>query len=225
MGQQIQLKGRLITEDRKPVPHTRVGIADESARTDGNGRFTIALSSKLRDDERLVVIVEKKDWVINQPLDGEFTLATISQKDRQSFEVVIAPLGSKAFWTDARIEKELSQQSNQAKGFAVDEFMQALAQRYGSTPEVTKEAFNNWAATQNNIGNTLKEQAASVEGPEAARLFGEAAAAYRRALSVLTRESRPEDWATTQHDLGYVLQEQGMRTNGLDAAGLGHDSA
>ena len=224
MGQQIQLKGRLITEDRKPVPNTRVGIADESARTDGNGRFTIALSSKLRDDERLIVIVEKKDWVINQPLDGEFTLATISQKDRQSFEVIIAPLGSKALWTDARIEKELSQQSNQAKGFAADEFMQELAQRYGSTPEVTKEAFNNWAATQNNIGNTLKEQASSVEGPEAARLFGQAASAYRRALLISTRDSMPQDWATTQHSLGYTLQEQGVRTNGPDAARLLSDA-
>jgi tetratricopeptide (TPR) repeat protein len=80
------------------------------------------------------------------------------------------------------------------------------------------------AATQNSIGNTLKEQASHVEGPEAARLFGEAAAAYRRALLALTRDSTPQDWATTQHSLGYVLQEQGVRTNGPEAARLLSDA-
>src|ERR1041385_9392638 len=68
----------------------------------------------------------------------------------------------------------------------------------GQQQEGTGETSEKWATTQNNIGNTLKDQAASVEGSEATRLFGEAAAAYRRALSVFTRESRPEDWATTQ---------------------------
>src|SRR5690349_1885930 len=73
------------------------------------------------------------------------------------------------------------------------------------------------AATQIGIGNSLKEQSTRAEGPEAARLLGEAASAYRRALLVLTRESSPEDWATTQHSLGYVLQEQGVRTTGLES--------
>jgi tetratricopeptide (TPR) repeat protein len=81
-----------------------------------------------------------------------------------------------------------------------------------------------WAATQASIGNTLKEQAANAEGAEAARLFGEAAAAYRRALQVFTRDSVPQDWATTQHKLGYVLQEQGVRTSAPEAARLLNDA-
>jgi tetratricopeptide (TPR) repeat protein len=52
------------------------------------------------------------------------------------------------------------------------------------------------------------------------RLFGEAAAAYRRVLLVLTRDSLPQDWATTQHNLGYTLQELGVRTNGAEAIRL-----
>ena len=83
---------------------------------------------------------------------------------------------------------------------------------------------NEWATAQNNIGNTLREQATSAEGPEATRLFGEAAAAYRRALLVFTRDSMPQDWATTQHNLAYVLQEQGVRTNGPEAARLLSDA-
>jgi tetratricopeptide (TPR) repeat protein len=84
----------------------------------------------------------------------------------------------------------------------------------------SKPADKNEWATQNNIGNTLKEQATSADGAEALRLFGEAAAAYRRALLVFTRESMPQDWATTQHNLGYVLQEQGVRTTGPQAIRL-----
>src|SRR5689334_7776679 len=93
-----------------------------------------------------------------------------------------------------------------------------------SKPDVTKPGSAEWAANQNSIGNTLKEQATSVEGPDTARLFSEAAAAYRRALQVLTRDSMPQDWATTQHSLGYVLQEQGVRSNGPEAARLLSDA-
>ena len=96
--------------------------------------------------------------------------------------------------------------------------------RNTSNPDVTKPGSAEWAANQNSIGNTLKEQATSVEGPDAARLFSEAAAAYRRALQVFTRDSMPQDWATTQHSLGYVLQEQGIRTNGAEATRLLRDA-
>jgi len=96
--------------------------------------------------------------------------------------------------------------------------------RNTSKPDVTKPGSAEWAASQNSIGNTLKEQATGVEGPDTVRLFSEAAAAYRRALQVFTRDSMPQDWATTQHSLGYVLQEQAVRTNGPDAARLLSDA-
>ena len=86
------------------------------------------------------------------------------------------------------------------------------------TSEVTK-ASDKWTA-QNNLANAFREQATRVEGPEAARLYGEAAAAYRRVLGVLPRDSMPQEWATAQHNLGYALQEQGVRTNGPDALRL-----
>jgi tetratricopeptide (TPR) repeat protein len=100
----------------------------------------------------------------------------------------------------------------------------AMGQEIRNDSAVVKPGSAEWATTQNSIGNTLKEQATSVEGPEAVRLFGEAAAAYRRALQVFTRDSAPQDWATTQHSLGYVLQEQGVRTSGPESAQLLSDA-
>lgn len=211
VGQQLKLEGRLITDEGKPVPKVRVRMADEeSAPADKNGKFSIRLPPKLKEGERLVIAVNDPLWIINQPLDGEWTLPTIGSKNLHTLDVIVALRSSKAVWTDARIEKELKRKSNE----------NTRLEKYGSTPDVTKAAFEKWAATQNSIGNTLKEQATRVEGPDAARLFSEAATAYRRALLVLTRESMPQDWATTQHDLGYVLQEQGVRANSADATRL-----
>ena len=69
-GQQIKLSGRLITDTGEPVSNTRVRIEDESAHTDANGKFSVVLSSKLHQGAKLTIVVEKKNWVVNQPLDG-----------------------------------------------------------------------------------------------------------------------------------------------------------
>lgn len=205
-GQQIKLSGRLITDTGESVPNTKVRVEGESAHTDANGKFNILLSSKLREGARITIVVEKKNWLINQPLDGEWTLPAT---DPQTLDVIIAPWGSKALWTDARVEKELKQKSG--------DYVEDLARKYGSTQQVTKETFDKWATTQNNNGNALRDQGRNVDGPDAVRLLGEAASAYRRVLLVFTRESMPLEWATTQHNLGFALQEQGARTKNPEA--------
>jgi tetratricopeptide (TPR) repeat protein len=167
IGQQIKLNGRLITDDKNPVPNTRVGVAgQQSALTDANGRFSIALSAQLKEGERVIIIVEKKNWVVNHPLDGEWNLPTIGLQNVQTLDVIIVPWGSKVLWTHARIEKELKRKSdeiaklqkelNQPNGFDLNEYMQELSRKYGSTPEITREAFDQWAqdageATDNHI--------------------------------------------------------------------------
>ena len=74
-----------------------------------------------------------------------------------------------------------------------------------------------WALTQNNLGNALQAQATKAAGVETLRLLGEAVTAYRQALLVFTREQRPQMWAMTKHNLGSALQEQGTRSQGPDA--------
>ncbi len=213
-GQQIKFSGRLITDAGEPVPNTKVRVEGESAHTDAGGRFNILLSSKFREGARITIVVEKKNWVINQPLDGEWNLPAT---DLQTLDVVIAPWGSKALWTDARIEKELKQKSDTIDA---DEYMKDLARKYGSTEQVTNAAIDKWAATQTDAGNALRDRGRSVDGPEAVRLLGEAVSAYRRALLVFTRESMPLEWATTQQNLGFALQEQGARAKAPESSRL-----
>src|ERR1043165_8248325 len=104
-AQQIKVSGRLTTDTGEPVPNTKVRVEDESSHSDASGRFSILLSSKLREGARVTIVVEKKNWLINQPLDGEWNLTTTP------LDIVITPLGSKALWTSARIEKELKLKS------------------------------------------------------------------------------------------------------------------
>jgi tetratricopeptide (TPR) repeat protein len=59
-----------------------------------------------------------------------------------------------------------------------------------------------WAMTQNNLGNTLKQLGERESGT--ARLK-EAVAAYRAALEERTRDRVPLDWAMTQNNLGNAL--------------------
>jgi tetratricopeptide (TPR) repeat protein len=210
-GQQIKLSGRLITDAGEPVPNTKVRVEGESAHTDANGRFDILLSSKLREGAKITIVIEKKNWLINQPLDGEWNLTT------DSLDVIIARFGSKTLWTPARIEKELKQKSDAVE---LEGYIEQLARKYGSTQQVTTEALDRWAATQNDAANTLRDRGRGVDGPEAARLLGESASAYRRALLVFTRDAMPLEWASTQHNLGFALQEQGARTRGPEAIRL-----
>jgi tetratricopeptide (TPR) repeat protein len=214
MGQQIKLNGRLISADEgKPVPDIRVYIADErSSPTDKDGRFSIRLPPKSKAGDRLVISLSHSTWIINDPLDGEWILPATGPKNVQTLDIIITVWSSKSLWTDARIEKEL--------GRKPDEKFEEYIGKYGVMPEVTRAAFEKWAMSQSGLGNSLREQSTRAEGPEAVRLLGEAASAYRRALLVLTRDSMPQDWATTQHNLGYVLQEQGVRANGREAIRL-----
>lgn len=213
MGQQIKLNGRLISDEGKPVPNIRVSLADkQSAPSDKDGKFSIRLPPNLKEGERVVLILDSTRLFINQPLDGDWTIPPGGLKNLQTLDVVVAGFGSKAVWTDARIEKELKQKT--------DRYLDDLFDKYGSAPDVIQAAFEKWATVQSGIGNSLREQSTRAEGAEVVRLLGEAASAYRRALLVLTRDSMPQDWATTQHNLGYVLQEQGVRATGPEAMRL-----
>src|SRR5271166_5072504 len=54
----------------------------------------------------------------------------------------------------------------------------------------------------------------------ASELLAQAAAAYRSALEVYTREQLPQDWAKTQQNLGVALWQQAIRSEGPKASEL-----
>jgi tetratricopeptide (TPR) repeat protein len=58
-----------------------------------------------------------------------------------------------------------------------------------------------WATTQNNLGNALDDQATRTSGEEGRQLLAQAVTAYHAALEVFTRESLPLQWAATQNNL------------------------
>ncbi|MGR9053737.1 MAG: tetratricopeptide repeat protein, partial [Gammaproteobacteria bacterium] len=70
-----------------------------------------------------------------------------------------------------------------------------------------------WAMTQNNLGNALQEQGLRSGGEAGARLLAKAVTAYCQALEIHTREQLPQDWATTQNNLGNALAELGKLKN------------
>src|SRR5215218_2016673 len=95
IGQQFKLEGRLITDEGKPVPKVRVRIADEeSPPTSKDGKFNIRLPAKAKAGERVFIIVNDPIWIINQPLDGEWAIPAIDQKNLQPLDVVVALRGS-----------------------------------------------------------------------------------------------------------------------------------
>jgi hypothetical protein len=71
-----------------------------------------------------------------------------------------------------------------------------------------------WASTQNNLGNALQSLGERQGGSEAARHLAEAVEAFRLALTVFTRDDLPQQWATTQNNLGIALQIQ-IRLDGF----------
>ena len=66
-----------------------------------------------------------------------------------------------------------------------------------------------WATTQNNLGNALAELGTRSAGEEGRKLLEDAVAAYRSALEVLTKADLPQYWAMTQNNLGVALQNSG----------------
>src|SRR4029077_15471272 len=75
-----------------------------------------------------------------------------------------------------------------------------------------------WARTQNNLGQALADQGRRSEGATTAELFDQAVAAYRSALEVRTREQLPQDWAQTEQNLGQALYYQGRQSEGAKGA-------
>lgn len=71
-----------------------------------------------------------------------------------------------------------------------------------------KKQPENWAVTQNNLGNAL--QALGERDGDSTRLHA-AIDAYTAALTVRKPDAAPTDWATTQNNLGVALSELSKR--------------
>ena len=155
---QITLNGNLLTDAEKPVPDTKVGVAaGPSNNTDSKGQFSIKLSLDFIEGERVFLVVEKPNWVINYPLDGEWNLPAqkLQEVPEQYTKVIIVPKGSKALWTHTRIEKhvallsdeiaKLKKEGDTPKPIDFTYYLSEWAKKYSFTPDQVKAAFDQWA--------------------------------------------------------------------------------
>jgi tetratricopeptide (TPR) repeat protein len=69
-----------------------------------------------------------------------------------------------------------------------------------------------WAATQNDLGNALEVQGARTAEKEGRELLSQAVAAFKASLEIYTREQYPKRCAATETNLGNALDEQAKRT-------------
>jgi len=140
------------------------------------------------------------------------TLDVFTKQDEpQSWAAIENNLGA--------ILQKQAKQSNSAEaarllGNAADAYRAALEVYTKADPEASQ----NWAKTKVNLGRDLQTQGMISNSPGAAKLFGEAAVAYRAALDVFTRAAQPRDWAQTQFNLGTALAGQAKLSNQPDAA-------
>ena len=154
-GQQLTLNGSLMTDEKSPVPATRVGVHGIDNTTDSKGQFKIVLPGDFSEGERVIIKVVKPGWVINHPLDGEWNLPNVKLQNIQTMDVIIVPKGSKALWTHARIENQVAKLSDEIARLRKEGdtprpidfsfYLREWAEQYGFTTEQVKAAFDDWA--------------------------------------------------------------------------------
>jgi tetratricopeptide (TPR) repeat protein len=85
----------------------------------------------------------------------------------------------------------------------------------------TKQSLpQNWANAENNLGVAFADEAARVNGSQAADLLTKAEEAFQAALEVRTRENLPQDWANTEDNLAAALESQAEHSGGAKAFDL-----
>ncbi|VAX21052.1 Argininosuccinate lyase, partial [hydrothermal vent metagenome] len=103
----------------------------------------------------------------------------------------------------------------------IPDYREAIEGYKALSEVITRESSpQDWAATQNNLGATLRELASRSEGEEMAKLLNRSVKAYKLALTVYTRESSPQEWAITQNNLGTTLAQLALRSEGEERAKL-----
>jgi tetratricopeptide (TPR) repeat protein len=161
LQQQVIVNGRVATDSGVAVSNVRVSILGaQSDYTDSKGQFRIVLSRDFKEGERVLIGIDKKEWVIQHPLDGEWNLPNLRLQNVQHLRIFLVPRGSKKLWTHARIEKLIGNLSKEladlkkegAKPKPVDftYYLDQWANRYGFTPNEVKDAFDEWAAATQN---------------------------------------------------------------------------
>ncbi|MBM3224340.1 MAG: TIR domain-containing protein, partial [Candidatus Tectomicrobia bacterium] len=207
-AQERWLRGEVfhLGEHGEKRPDSNVTVimkhSGDRSPTDARGLFRVFLPKAFKAGEKVTLDVEKPDWRIHYPLDGEVRIPDDLQKTL--VEIRLLPVGSKLFWTHDRIEKfiqdtaEQSRQQVRPEGKPEDidfsQYIKELAEKYGFTPQQAREEISKWVAETKKTARDpyALGLAAFAEKnfAEASVLFNESAELKAQKLAAMEQEKR-----------------------------------
>ena len=207
-AQERWLRGEVVhlggNGEKLPEVNVTVTIKQTGDRdtTDARGRFRIFLPKAFKAGEKVTLDVDKPDWRIQYPLDGETPIPDDPQK--ALVEVRLLPIGSKLFWTHDRIEKlvqDLAEQSKQqvkpeGKPEEIDfsRYIKDWAAKYGFNAQQAKEEIDKWIAdiekNQNDLYKLGLAAFAKKNFGEASALFNESAELKAKKLAEVKQREK-----------------------------------
>ena len=166
------------------------------------GLFRLFLPKAFKAGEKVTLDVEKPDWRIQYPLDGEAPIPDDPHK--ALLEVRLLPVGSKLFWSHDRIEKfiqDMAEQSRQqvrpeGKPEDIDfsRYIKDWAAKYGFNAQQAREEIHKWIAeVENNQSDLYKlglTAFAKKNFGEASALFNESAELKAKKLEVVKQQEK-----------------------------------
>ena len=200
------LKGQVLLVEQHDQTTPAVGVTvtikerGDSVRTLAQGLFHIFLPDAFKPGDRVTLLVDKKDWVIQYPLDGEARIPADLEKDL--VEVRLLPAGSRKLWSADRIEKFIQDVAAKAKEQVKPEgkpqevdfsqYIKDWAARYGFTAQQAKAEIDKWVAevekTQEDFHKLGLAAYAKKNFAEASKLFTESAETKANRLQALSQE-------------------------------------
>ncbi len=170
--------------------------------TDSRGRFRVFLPKAFKAGEKVTLDVEKPDWRIQYPLEGETQIPDDPQKTL--VEVRLLPVGSKLFWTHDRIEKFIQDTAEQSKQQVKPEgkpeeidfsrYIKDWAAKYGFNAQQAREEIDKWIAdiekNQNDLYKLGLAAFAKKNFGEASALFNESAELKAKKLEVVKQQEK-----------------------------------
>lgn len=126
----------------------------DKVRTKAQGLFRLFLPDVYQTGERITLLVDKPDWRIQYPLEGEVRIP--ADLEKELVEIRLLPVGSKKFWSADRIEKfiqdtvEKAKQQVRPEGSPKDidfsRYIKDWAAKYGFSPQEAKAEIDQWIA-------------------------------------------------------------------------------
>src|SRR5262249_52516107 len=154
---------------------------------------------------KVILDVEKPDWRIQYPLEGETQIPDDLQK--MLVEVRLLPVGSKLFWTHDRIEKFIQDMAEQSKQQVKPEgkpeeidfsrYIKDWAAKYGFNAQQAREEIDKWIAdiekNQNDLYKLGLAAFAKKNFGEASMLFNESGELKAKKLEEFKQQKEQQE--------------------------------